>query len=152
MEAIVADRPVIFGPHMENFAALARTLVAAGGALQPNDEAALTNTLGALLRNPGDRERLVRHARAVLDTHRGATERTAALLEKLTCARGLKSLASEMTAPDIGRSPDPIVQWPRTPPFHGGNTGSNPVRVASLVPAAMASTSSRANQFCIQLF
>src|ERR1700759_3074046 len=26
--------------------------------------------------------------------------------------------------------PDPIVQWPRTPPFHGGNTGSNPVRVA----------------------
>ena len=26
---------------------------------------------------------------------------------------------------------DPIVQWPRTPPFHGGNTGSNPVRVAS---------------------
>jgi hypothetical protein len=26
---------------------------------------------------------------------------------------------------------DPIVQWPRTPPFHGGNTGSNPVRVAN---------------------
>jgi hypothetical protein len=26
---------------------------------------------------------------------------------------------------------DPIVQWPRTPPFHGGNTGSNPVRVVS---------------------
>src|SRR5215469_16751258 len=29
-------------------------------------------------------------------------------------------------------SEDPIVQWPRTPPFHGGNTGSNPVRVADL--------------------
>jgi hypothetical protein len=28
---------------------------------------------------------------------------------------------------------DPIVQWPRTPPFHGGNTGSNPVRVASFI-------------------
>jgi hypothetical protein len=27
---------------------------------------------------------------------------------------------------------DPIVQRPRTPPFHGGNTGSNPVRVASI--------------------
>ena len=26
---------------------------------------------------------------------------------------------------------DPIVQWPRTPPSHGGNTGSNPVRVAT---------------------
>ena len=39
-----------------------------------------------------------------------------------------------------GRSPsrylalaDPIVQWPRTPPFHGGNTGSNPVRVATII-------------------
>ena len=30
------------------------------------------------------------------------------------------------------RENDPIVQWPRTPPFHGGNTGSNPVRVATL--------------------
>ncbi len=84
VEAIVADRPVIFGPHMENFATLARTLVAAGGALQPKDELALTNALGTLLRNPGDRERLVRHARGVLDAHRGATERTAELLDKLT--------------------------------------------------------------------
>ena len=32
---------------------------------------------------------------------------------------------------------DPIVQWPRTPPFHGGNTGSNPVRVASIVVDGM---------------
>ena len=30
---------------------------------------------------------------------------------------------------------DPIVQWPRTPPFHGGNTGSNPVRVAPFFKA-----------------
>ena len=30
----------------------------------------------------------------------------------------------------LRRGKDPIVQWPRTPPFHGGNTGSNPVRVA----------------------
>jgi 3-deoxy-D-manno-octulosonic-acid transferase len=84
VEAIVADRPVVFGPHMENFASLARVLVAAGGALQPNDELALTTDLEALLRNPGERERLVRQARGVLDTHRGATERTAELLASLT--------------------------------------------------------------------
>ena len=35
-------------------------------------------------------------------------------------------------------STDPIVQWPRTPPFHGGNTGSNPVRVASFPAWKMA--------------
>jgi hypothetical protein len=33
---------------------------------------------------------------------------------------------------------DPIVQWPRTSPFHGENTGSNPVRVASIHAASKA--------------
>src|SRR6202040_3886959 len=40
--------------------------------------------------------------------------------------RSLQALAS----PRCLALADPIVQWPRTPPFHGGNTGSNPVRVA----------------------
>jgi 3-deoxy-D-manno-octulosonic-acid transferase len=84
VEAIVADRPVVFGPHMENFAALARALVAAGGALQPNDELALTKRLGDILRDAPAREGLVRQAHAVLDAHRGATDRTAQLLAKLT--------------------------------------------------------------------
>ncbi len=83
VEAIVADRPVVFGPHMENFASLAQALVASGGALQPNDAVALANTLRDLLRDPRARERLVRHAREVLDAHRGATDRTAQLLENL---------------------------------------------------------------------
>src|SRR5213075_2539774 len=41
--------------------------------------------------------------------------------------RSLQALAS----PRYWALADPIVQWPRTPPFHGGNTGSNPVRVAA---------------------
>jgi len=83
VEAIVADRPVVFGPHMENFAWLAHSLVAAGGALQPNGETALTKTLADLLRDGSERARLVRNARAVLDAHRGATTRTAELLRAL---------------------------------------------------------------------
>ena len=43
--------------------------------------------------------------------------------------RNLQALAS----PRYLALADPIVQWPRTPPFHGGNTGSNPVRVASFI-------------------
>jgi 3-deoxy-D-manno-octulosonic-acid transferase len=86
VEAIVAGRPVIFGPQMQNFAALARSLVATGGALQPDDPPALTNTLRDLLRDPPQRERLVRQARAVLDRHRGATERTARLLATLAAS------------------------------------------------------------------
>jgi 3-deoxy-D-manno-octulosonic-acid transferase len=81
VEAIVAGRPVVFGPHMENFASLARGLVVAEGALQPNDELALTTTLASLLRDPARRERLACNAHHVLDQHRGATDRTARLLE-----------------------------------------------------------------------
>lgn len=83
VEAIVAGRPVVFGPHMENFANLSRALVAAGGALQPQDVTGLTNGLRELLRNPQQREHLTQRARTVLDPHRGATARTAELLEKL---------------------------------------------------------------------
>lgn len=83
VEAIVADRPVLFGPHMENFSSLARALVAAGGAVQPNDEAKLGSALRALLGSPEKRGDLVRQAHTVLDPHQGATDRTARLLEKL---------------------------------------------------------------------
>ena len=48
---------------------------------------------------------------------------------------GILELAQKPPNPDIARlrsRKDPIVQWPRTLPFHGGNTGSNPVRVACI--------------------
>ena len=83
VEAIVAERPVVFGPHMENFAALAAALLAAGGAVQVNEGTGLATRLADLLHDPGKRERLVRQACAVLDQHRGATTRTARLLESL---------------------------------------------------------------------
>jgi len=83
VEAIVANRPVVFGPHMENFAALAEALTASAGALQLPDERALQIALSGLLRDPVERERLVAAARRVLDHHRGATERTAVLLQDL---------------------------------------------------------------------
>jgi 3-deoxy-D-manno-octulosonic-acid transferase len=83
VEAIVADCPVVFGPHMENFAALAHDLVTAGGAIQVDDAAALTGTFAALLRDQSKRQKLVHQARNVLQQHQGATERTAELLEDL---------------------------------------------------------------------
>src|SRR5262249_44468036 len=52
VEAILADRPVVFGPHMENFAALAQALVTHGGAHQPSDELSLTTTFNELFRDP----------------------------------------------------------------------------------------------------
>ena len=83
VEPIVAQRPVVFGPHMENFAALARALTATGGAFQVENVVDLTRTLADLLRDPAKRQELVRRATAALNIHRGATLRTAQLLESL---------------------------------------------------------------------
>jgi 3-deoxy-D-manno-octulosonic-acid transferase len=82
-EAILAGKPVVFGPHMENFAALASALVAARGAIQVNSATELRRVMTQLLANPDDREEIVRNARKVLDTHRGATARAAQLLVDL---------------------------------------------------------------------
>jgi 3-deoxy-D-manno-octulosonic-acid transferase len=88
VEGIVAGQPVVFGPHMENFAQLARSLVATGGAVQANDEAELTSALADLLRDRRRREHLVERAQAVVQRHRGATERTAQRLEQLRVRTG----------------------------------------------------------------
>src|SRR5207237_1210967 len=80
VEPIIAGKPVIFGPHMENFAALARELVANGGAIQVNDLPGLEEAIANLLRAPNARIRLVEHARRVLNSHSGAATRTAKLI------------------------------------------------------------------------
>jgi 3-deoxy-D-manno-octulosonic-acid transferase len=85
-EAILAGKPVVFGPHMENFAALANSLVAHGGATQVNSPTELRRTMAHLLANPDEREKMVENARQVLETHRGATARTAQLIVDLTKA------------------------------------------------------------------
>ena len=82
-EAILAGKPVIFGPHMENFAALADALEAGRGAIQVNSATELRRAMTNLLANPDDREEIVQNARKVLDAHRGATARAAQLLVDL---------------------------------------------------------------------
>ena len=86
-EAILAGKPVLFGPHMENFAVLANRLVTQRGAVQVNSATELRRAMSALLANPDDREEMARNARKALDTHRGATARTAQLIVDLTSAR-----------------------------------------------------------------
>jgi 3-deoxy-D-manno-octulosonic-acid transferase len=87
VEAILAGKPVVFGPHMENFATLAKTLVSKSGAVQVQDVNSLEQALATLLRDSKARQRLVLNAHEVLSEHRGATARAAALIHELT-ARG----------------------------------------------------------------
>ena len=83
VEAISAGVPVIFGPHMENFAVLARSLVARNGAAQVSDRDRLEQALRYLLSDQDARLRLIHNAEEVLTEHRGAAARTAQLIDPL---------------------------------------------------------------------
>ena len=83
VEPIFAGKPVVFGPHMENFATLAKTLVSKSAAMQVSDTEALERAVVELLRDGEARQRLVQNARAALSEHEGATARTAKLVHEL---------------------------------------------------------------------
>jgi 3-deoxy-D-manno-octulosonic-acid transferase len=87
VEAIVAGVPVVFGPHMENFAVVASKLVARNGAIQVRDGDDLERSLDYLFGNKDARSRLVENAEAVLAEHRGASARTALLVVDLRATR-----------------------------------------------------------------
>lgn len=79
-EPILAGRPLICGPRMQNFRQLVEKLVAAHGAIQVPDGDALTDAVAELLRSPAARDQLVANGRAVFAPHEGAYARTVAIL------------------------------------------------------------------------
>jgi 3-deoxy-D-manno-octulosonic-acid transferase len=83
VEPILAGKPVVFGPHMENFVTLAKALVSKKGAIQVPDIDFLERTVAELLRDSKARQRLVENAREVLSAHQGATARAATLIHQL---------------------------------------------------------------------
>ena len=83
VEPIAAGKPIIFGLHMENFATLAKALVSKSGAIQVRDADALDRAAEKLLHDSEARQQLVQNAHGVLNHHRGATARTAALITNL---------------------------------------------------------------------
>jgi 3-deoxy-D-manno-octulosonic-acid transferase len=83
VEPILAGKPVVFGPHMENFAMVARALVSNNAAMQINDSDSLERTVAKLLGDREARRRLVGNAHAALSEHKGATARTAKLVHGL---------------------------------------------------------------------
>jgi 3-deoxy-D-manno-octulosonic-acid transferase len=83
VEPILAGKPVLFGPHMENFSALAQALVTNKAAVQVRDPNSLQQQIAWLLRDREAAFRLIENAQAVLARHSGATERTAAIVIQL---------------------------------------------------------------------
>jgi 3-deoxy-D-manno-octulosonic-acid transferase len=87
VEPILAGKPVIFGPHMQNFQPLADSLVQQGGAVRVHELDSLTSSAAAILRDQAHAANLVANARSVMSSHAGATRRTAELLVALRPAR-----------------------------------------------------------------
>jgi 3-deoxy-D-manno-octulosonic-acid transferase len=83
VEPILAGKPVLFGPHMENFTTLAKTLVSNNGVIQVGDADSLERAVADLLRDSEARQRLVQSAHTALSEHQGATARTARLVHEL---------------------------------------------------------------------
>ncbi|MFL6542462.1 MAG: 3-deoxy-D-manno-octulosonic acid transferase [Chthoniobacterales bacterium] len=87
VEPIIAGKPVLFGPHMENFQPLADSLVESHGAIRVTDVDSLVSEAGHLLHEPARAAKLVENARTALAAHTGATHRTAELLVALQPGR-----------------------------------------------------------------
>lgn len=83
VEPILAGKPVVFGPNMENFATLAATLISHNAAIQVNDAESLERTIGQLLNDSEARQRLIKKAGAALSEHKGGTARTADIIRGL---------------------------------------------------------------------
>ncbi len=78
-EAILAMRPVIFGPHMENFEPLATRLVAADACIKADGHASLVAAIRRAL-DPHEAQALSARAIGILSAHQGATRRTIDIL------------------------------------------------------------------------
>ncbi|HEX7630413.1 MAG TPA: 3-deoxy-D-manno-octulosonic acid transferase [Candidatus Methylomirabilis sp.] len=83
LEPAAHSRPVIHGPHMANFAEMRDRFRDAGAAIQVEDAAGLFRALEVLLDDSLEAERMGKAGRGIVAAHRGATQRTADLVDAL---------------------------------------------------------------------
>jgi 3-deoxy-D-manno-octulosonic-acid transferase len=83
LEPAVAGKPIVVGPHMENFQEIAAAFLAEGALVQVRDAAGLTGALVALFDDAARRAELGRRAREAVERDRGALERTVSALAAL---------------------------------------------------------------------
>lgn len=87
LEPAAFARPVLFGPHMEDFLEVSRDLVQAGGAEVVADEEQLYQRLKELLADEGLRRQMGEKSVALLGRERGVTGRHVELVRSLLVAQ-----------------------------------------------------------------
>ncbi len=83
LEPAVFGKPIVFGPHMQNFAEIAEAFLANGAAVQVHSERELVEAVVDLMNDPVRRARLGAAARALIDANRGAKDRTLTVITSL---------------------------------------------------------------------
>ncbi len=83
LEPAVFGKPIIFGPHMENFFEIADAFVSNGGGVQIAGEHELEEAFLSLMGDPVRRARLGAAARALVEANRGAKEKSVSVLAGL---------------------------------------------------------------------
>jgi 3-deoxy-D-manno-octulosonic-acid transferase len=76
LEPAVHGKPIVYGPHMENFAEISATFLQNQAAIQVQDAAGLIDVVARLMSDPVERARLGAAARALVEANRGAKDRT----------------------------------------------------------------------------
>ena len=82
LEPAVYGRPILFGPHMNDFREIADLLTAAGAARRVGDGESLQKTLAELLRQKENADAMGQAARRVFADHRGAAGKVAARVQQ----------------------------------------------------------------------
>jgi 3-deoxy-D-manno-octulosonic-acid transferase len=83
LEPAVFGKPIVFGPHMENFLEIADAFVTNGAGVQLAGEQQLDEVLLSLMSDPVRRARLGAAARALVEANRGANEKSISVLSAL---------------------------------------------------------------------
>ena len=82
IEAAHFSKPILFGPHMENFKEISNEFLEAYAALQIQSSSELYSKLFHLLRDPAARNWLGRNARKVVRDNKGAVNRTLEIVKQ----------------------------------------------------------------------
>jgi len=87
IEAAACGKPIVFGPHMDNFRQVARSFREAGAAIQLSVSTELEAELRLLLQNPAKMNQLGQRALTVIEQNRGAVKRTIEAIEPFLIQR-----------------------------------------------------------------
>jgi 3-deoxy-D-manno-octulosonic-acid transferase len=83
LEPALYGKPVVFGPHMQNFGEIAETFLTNGAAIQVRTAGELEEDVLSLIGDPVRRARVGAAARALVESNRGARDRTLVVIRDL---------------------------------------------------------------------